>query len=150
MINRHIALTKQLLAISLFAIAGSASVVYAADIVTFTGKLSGAGEVPPNSSGGTGTVEATLNRETNELKWKVVYSGLTGPAGAGHFHGPAIAGQNAGVVLGFKGGVESPISGEATITPEQAKDVSAGKWYVNLHTKANPGGEIRAQVTPAN
>ena len=150
MLNRHIALTKQLLAISLFAIAGSASVVYAADIVTFTGKLSGAGEVPPNSSQGTGTVEATLNRETNELKWKVVYSGLTGPAGAGHFHGPAIAGQNAGVVLGFKGSVESPISGEATITPEQAKDFSAGQWYVNLHTKANPGGEIRAQVTPAN
>jgi len=150
MINRHIALTKQLLAISLFAIAGSASVVYAADIVTFTGKLSGAGEVPPNSSGGTGTVEATLDRETNELKWKVVYSGLTGPAGAGHFHGPAVAGQNAGVVLGFKGGVESPISGEATITPEQAKDVSAGKWYVNLHTKAHPGGEIRAQLLPAN
>jgi hypothetical protein len=150
MLNRHIALTKQLLAITLFAIAGSASVVYAADVVTFTGKLSGAGEVPPNSSAGMGTVEATLNKETNELKWKVVYSGLTGPAGAGHFHGPAVAGQNAGVVLGFKGSVESPISGEATITPEQAKDVSAGKWYVNLHTKANPGGEIRAQVTPAN
>lgn len=150
MLNRNIALTKTLLAISLFAIAGSASVVYAADIATFTGKLSGASEVPPNSSQGTGTVEATLNRATNELKWKVVYSGLTGPASAGHFHGPAIAGQNAGVALGFKGSVESPISGETTITPEQAKDVLAGKWYVNLHTKDNPGGEIRAQVMQAN
>lgn len=69
--------------------------------------------------------------------------------GAGHFHGPAIAGQNAGVVLGFNGSVESPISGEATITPAQAKDFSDGKWYVNLHTKDNPGGELRAQVTPA-
>lgn len=150
MLNRHIALTKKLLAISLFSIAGSASMVYAADIVTLTGKLSGAAEVPPNSSQGTGTVEATLNKETNELKWKVVYSGLTGPASAGHFHGPATADQNAGIALGFKGSVESPISGEAKITPEQARDVSAGKWYVNLHTKQNPGGEVRAQVTPAN
>lgn len=150
MLDRKIALTKKLLAISLFSIAGSASMVYAADIVTFTGTLSGAGEVPPNTSQGTGTVEATLNKDTNELKWNVVYSGLTGPVGAGHFHGPAIAGQNGGVALGFKGSVESPIRGEATITPEQAKDISAGKWYVNLHTKDNPGGEIRAQVAPPN
>ncbi len=150
MFSRHIALKKALLAFSVFAIAGSASAAYAANIVALTGKLSGASEVPPNSSQGIGTVEATLNMDSNELKWTVVYSGLTGPAGVGHFHGPAIAGQNAGVALGFKGSVESPISGEATITLEQAKDVLAGKWYVNLHTKDKPGGEIRAQLTPAN
>jgi hypothetical protein len=96
-----------------------------------------------------GTVEATLNTQTNELKWKVVYSGLSGPAGAAHFHGPAESGQNAGVVLGFKGSVESPISGGTTITPVQANDLLSGKWYVNIHTKAYPGGEIRAQVMPA-
>jgi hypothetical protein len=135
---------------SMVALAGTASLAYAAEVVTLTGKLSGANEVPPNTSAGTGTVEATLNKQTNELKWKVVYSGLTGPAGAGHFHGPAALGQNAGVALGFKGSVESPITGEATITAEQAKDLLDGKWYVNLHTKASPGGEIRAQVVPAN
>jgi hypothetical protein len=150
MLNRNIALTKRLLAIAWLALAASASGVYAADVVTFAGKLSGASEVPPNSSAGAGTVEATLNKESNELKWKVVYAGLTGPAGAGHFHGPALAGQNAGVALALKGSVESPVSGEATITPEQANDLSAGKWYVNLHTKAHPGGEIRAQLLPAN
>lgn len=149
MLDRHLAWTRQLLAIGLFAIAGSAGVACAADLVTLTGKLSGASEVPPNTSAGSGTVDATLNTETNQLKWKVVYSGLTGPAGAGHFHGPAVAGQNAGVALGLKGSVESPISGEATITPEQAQDLVAGKWYVNLHTKVHPGGEIRAQVMPA-
>jgi len=81
-------------------------------------------------------VDATLDTESNELKWKVVYSGLTGPGGAAHFHGPAEPGQNAGAVLGFKGSVESPITGDATITPEQANDLLSGKWYVNIHTKA--------------
>ena len=119
------------------------------NIVKLSGTLSAKSEVPPNASTATGTVEATLNKETSLLTWKVVYSGLSGPAAAGHFHGPALAGQNIGVALGFKGSVESPIIGEAVLTPAQVTDVLAGKWYVNLHTKANPGGEIRAQVSPA-
>jgi hypothetical protein len=128
-------------------LAACANIAYA-DIVTLAGKLSGTTQVPNNASEGMGTVDATLNTETKELKWKVIYSGLSGPAGAGHFHGPAESGQNSGVALGFKGSVESPITGEATISPEQAKDLLGGKWYVNLHTKAYPGGEIRAQVLP--
>ena len=65
------------------------------------------------------------------------------------FHGPAAAGAYAGVALGFTGSVESPIKGSATLTPAQASDLLAGKWYVNLHTAANPGGEVRGQVAPA-
>lgn len=130
---------------ALLTIAGCANIAYA-DVVALTGTLSAA---PNATSGGVGTVEATLNTQTNELKWKVDYSGLSGPAGAAHFHGPAELGQNAGVVLGFKGSVESPITGDATITPAQANDLLNGKWYVNIHTKAYPGGEIRAQVMPA-
>ena len=42
--------------------------------------------------------------------------------------------------------MNSPITGTATLTPAQAADLAAGKWYVNLHTAANPGGEIRGQV----
>jgi hypothetical protein len=130
----------------LLALAGYAHIAFAADSVSLNGIISGA---PNAATSGMGTVEATLNTVTNELKWKVVYSGLSGPAGAAHFHGPAEAGQNAGVVLGFKGSVESPITGEATLTPAQASDLLGGKWYVNIHTKAFPGGEIRAQVMPA-
>jgi hypothetical protein len=33
------------------------------------------------------------------------------------------------------------------LTASQAADLSAGKWYVNLHTAANPGGEVRGQVS---
>ena len=141
-------LIKNLLAIAVTALLGSASAAHAGDIIALSGKLSSANESPPNTSAGTGSVKVTLDKDSNQLKWKVVYSDLSGPAGAGHLHGPATEGQNAGVALGFKGAIESPITGEATITPEQAKDVLAGKWYVNLHTKANPGGEIRAQVLP--
>ena len=74
---------------------------------------------------------------------------VTGPVKAGHFHGPAPAGQNTGVALGFTGSMDSPIQGSATLTAAQAADVLAGKWYANLHTAANPGGEIRGQLTPA-
>jgi hypothetical protein len=117
---------------------------------SLSAKLSAANEVPANASTGTGTVEASLDKQTNVLSWTVTYSGLTGPAKAGHFHGPAAAGANAGVALGFTGGVESPIKGSATLTAAQVADLMAGKWYVNLHTAANPGGEVRGQVMPSH
>ena len=41
----------------------------------------------------------------------------------------------------------SPFEGSATLTEAQATDLLAGKWYVNVHTEANKGGEIRGQVT---
>jgi hypothetical protein len=142
-------LKKRLVCIIVLSLVGFTGMA-AADVVTLKGTLSGGKEVPANDSPGTGTVNASLNTATNQLQWTVVYAGLTGPAGAGHFHGPAQDGQNAGVALGFKGSVESPIAGEATLTPEQAQAVTAGQWYVNLHTKAHPGGEIRAQLMPTN
>jgi hypothetical protein len=138
--------TRHLLLVCVLALSGCGMMAKSPN-VALSGKLSGANEVPPNGSSGTGTVEATLNKDTNQLSWRVVYGGLSGPATAAHFHGPAVAGQNAGVILGFKS-AESPIQGEATITPAQAADVLAGRWYVNVHSRANPGGEIRAQVVP--
>jgi hypothetical protein len=72
---------------------------------------------------------------------------LSGDATAAHFHGPATPGVNAGVTVPMKAPLTSPITGEATLTPEQAADLMAGKWYFNVHTAANPGGEIRGQLT---
>lgn len=146
MFSQSSARSKRIVCAALLAFTGYANIAYAADTVALNGTFS----VAPNAtSAGMGTVEATLNTGSNELTWKVVYSGLSGPAVAAHFHGPAEPGQNAGVVVGFKGSVESPIVGQATITPEQANDLLSGKWYVNIHTKAYPGGEIRAQVMQA-
>lgn len=112
---------------------------------TFRGTLSGAAEVPPNASPATGVLEASFDKSTSVLKWKVNYSGLTGPATMAHFHGPALPGANAGVVVPFPSAA-SPAEGSATLTPAQITDLMAGKWYVNIHTAQFPGGEIRGQV----
>ncbi|MES2246565.1 MAG: CHRD domain-containing protein [Pseudomonadota bacterium] len=117
------------------------------NVANFSGAMNAASEVPPNMTRGSGMAEAWLNRDTNVLKYKITYNGLSGPATAAHFHGPAAAGANAGVVLPFASAA-SPIEGQATLTPAQAADLVAGKWYANIHTAANPGGEIRGQMLP--
>jgi hypothetical protein len=116
-----------------------------AETVTLKADLKGANEVPPNTSPASGKAEATFNTETKVLSWTVSYADLTGPALGAHFHGPGEAGKNAGIVLPFKT-VQSPIQGTATITENQAADLLAGKWYANIHTAANPGGELRGQM----
>ena len=113
-------------------------------------RLSGFSEVPPVSGAATGSVETSYNLDTHVLQWTVTYASLSGPATGGHFHGPAMPGTNAPVVLPFKGSLASPITGNAVLTPAQASDLLAGRWYVNLHTAANPGGEIRGQVGTSN
>ena len=103
-------------------------------------------EVPPNTSAGTGTADVDYDAASKKLTWKLTYSGLSGPATAAHFHGPAEAGKNAGVKVPIPNATSSPAEGSATLTDEQAADLTAGKYYINVHTAANPGGEIRGQV----
>ncbi len=117
------------------------------NMVAFSTQMRGANEVPPVVTMGFGQVDAVLNKDTNQLRWKVSYSGLSGPATAGHFHGPAPVGANAGVVLPFPGQMSSPMEGSATLTAAQVSDLMAGRWYANIHTAGNPGGEIRGQMT---
>jgi CHRD domain-containing protein len=109
--------------------------------------LSGATEVPANTSTGKGAADIDYDAATKKMSWKLTYSGLTGPATAAHFHGPAEAGKNAGVALAIPNATSSPTEGSATLTDAQAADLTAGKYYINIHTAANPGGEIRGQVT---
>ena len=109
--------------------------------------LDGKSEVPPNASAGTGTAEIDYDAATKKLSWKLTYSGLSGPATAAHFHGPAEPGKNAGVAVAIPNVIETPAEGSAILTDAQAADLTAGKYYVNVHTAANPGGEIRGQVT---
>jgi hypothetical protein len=123
------------------------SVAAHAATIQLKADLKASAEVPPKDSAGMGTLTGTLNTETNEFTYHIEFSGLTGPAVAAHFHGPAAEGANAKPQLPIKGSpVTSPVEGKATLTAEQAKDLLDGKWYFNLHTAANPGGEIRGQI----
>src|SRR5216683_2607906 len=108
--------------------------------------LDGKSEVPTNTSAATGTADIDYDAASKKLSWKVTYSGLSGPATAAHFHGPAEAGKNAGVAVAIPNATASPAEGSATLTDAQAADLMAGKYYINVHTAANPGGEIRGQV----
>jgi hypothetical protein len=117
-----------------------------AETMTFKGDLKASSEVPPNDSKGTGTVTATYDTATKALTYTAEYSGLTGPATAAHFHGPAEPGANAGVAVPVQGALTSPIKGTATLTEAQAADLQAGKFYFNVHTAANKGGEVRGQM----
>lgn len=131
------------------ALAFAASVAFAGPAFAekFKATLDGKSEVPPNASAATGTADIDYDPATKKLSWKLSYSGLTGNATAAHFHGPAEAGKNAGVAVAIPNAGKSPVEGSATLTDAQAADLEAGKYYVNVHTQANPGGEIRGQVT---
>jgi hypothetical protein len=126
----------------------SCEVVWA-DQVTFKADLNGTSEVPPVTTTAKGTATAALDTATKTLTWTVTYSGLSGPGGtatAGHIHGPAAPGVNAGVLVPFSGNLASPIKGSATLTDAQISDLEAGRTYINLHTADNKGGEIRGQL----
>lgn len=135
---------------SRFALFGALAVLVAgaasAEVIHFKAKLNGASETPPNQTAGTGTADVTLDTQSRLLSWTVGYSGLTGPATAAHFHGPAAAGVAAGVTVPLAPPLASPIKGEAVITDGQIGDLRGGLWYVNVHTAAHPPGEIRGQV----
>jgi hypothetical protein len=114
--------------------------------VNLKASLSGKTEVPPNTSPASGAVTATYDDASKKLTWKGSYKDLSGPATAAHFHGPAPDGKNAGVAIPISpNGPE--FEGSATLTDAQAKELLAGEWYVNVHTAANKGGELRGQLT---
>ena len=113
----------------------------------YKASLDAKAEVPPNASTATGTADIDYDPASKKLSWKVTYSGLSGPATAAHFHGPAEVGKNGGVAVAIPNAGTSPVEGSATLNDTQAADFTSGKYYVNIHTQANPGGEIRGQVT---
>ena len=123
----------------------SASPVFA-DSMKFAATIDGTQQSPVVETAGKGSAELTFDTDSKVLEWTIEYSGLSGAPAAGHFHGPADRGANAGVAVPFEGSLDSPIKGTATLTDAQAADLLAGKYYINIHTAAHKGGEIRGQV----
>src|SRR5262245_45823537 len=130
--------------------------------------LSPLNEVPPaTASTGSGNEIGSgisFDTSTSTLSFSIGYgsangfSNLTGPATAMHIHGPAPTGTNAPVLIPLdpyhvpaadptNGGT---ITGSVVLTPAQAADLLNSLDYVNIHTTAFPGGEVRAQLVPIN
>lgn len=136
-----------------------------AQTFTFTATLSGANEVPGVLTGAGGTATVMLNSTADTISWVIdVYNLPTGVT-AGHIHvgGPGLAGPtviNFTVVAGTSN--DFRISGTAAATNFNARTAQGiGSWddvkqalmngqlYVNIHSQANPGGEIRGQLVQA-
>ncbi|MBC8038876.1 MAG: CHRD domain-containing protein [Rhizobiales bacterium] len=114
-----------------------------AEMLDFKTELKGTAEVPPNDSAATGTADVKVDTAAKQISWTITHSGLSGDATAGHFHGPAAPGENAGPVIDISGKIES---GSADLTDAQLADLQAGKLYLNIHTAKFPDGEIRGQL----
>jgi len=138
-------LRSSLAALACTAVLAFASPSMAAN-VNLKADLKGASEVPPVDSKGTGSVNATFDTTSKKLSWKGTVTGLSGPATAAHFHSGEV-GKNGGVTLPIAGADTGSFEGSATLTDAQTQELMAGKWYVNVHTAANKGGEVRGQVT---
>ncbi|GAA4388148.1 hypothetical protein GCM10023186_34460 [Hymenobacter koreensis] len=112
----------------------------------YVATLSGAQEVPAVNTPATGLGSFNLSQDRSLLKFRVVFSGLSGPVTVAHFHNAA-AGTNGPVIVDlgpFLSG--NVIEGQITPTPAFHTALAAGQIYINVHTAANPGGEIRGQL----
>lgn len=117
--------------------------------------LSAQQEVPTNPSTATGTMDLEYSRASRILTYTLKWSGLTGPVAAGHIHGTAQQGFNAGVLHTLQGipnptlfGTSGTLSGSVIMDGYvmREEDLLGGRYYFNIHTAANPGGEIRGQI----
>lgn len=113
--------------------------------------LSGAYEVPPVDSKGSGWMEAVYRPSTRVLEYRLLVTGLSGPVTMAYLHGPAAAGQVADQVAPINVPFtidRSIVRDGVTLTVQQANEVLAGLWYVQVQTGKHPYGEVRGQLLP--
>ena len=120
-----------------------------AETTSLKADLKGSEEVPPVNSKATGSLTATYDSSSKMLSWKGNVSGLTDEVTAAHFHGPAEAGKEAPPIVPVTGVKSGAFEGSARVDDDKAKIIMDGKSYFNIHTKANPKGEVRGQVVKA-
>jgi hypothetical protein len=92
-----------------------------------------------------------IDTETGAFSWRVTFGNLTAAPVGHHFHGPAGLGVAGPVTVdvGAISGLMSPAIGSTILDANDVAEVLAGLWYVNVHTAANPAGEVRGQVYTA-
>jgi ABC-type amino acid transport substrate-binding protein len=147
------------LALSALALALTLTACGGAKTSTYVASLSSANEVPPVTTvTATGTATLVLDEDTKVATLTGSVTGLSGDLTMAHIHGSAAAGANAGVLFTLEPKndtanksatiKDAPTAAMAkiTLTDDQITELKAGKFYVNVHTAANPGGEARGQL----
>ena len=116
--------------------------------IIFFADLSADEESSEVYSPGVGRFEASLDRKTLKLTWKVTYSNLTTPIKSAGIHGPQTVGGEAAVLMDLaKGtGLGSPIQGSQVINEGELEYLLTGRLYVNILTSKYPSGELRGQI----
>ena len=115
-----------------------------------SGTLSGSQEVPAVTASGTGTVSGTYTPSTKELKYSITYAGLTSAPTGAHLHYGNAKHTTAAPTVPFSNlptTTSGTFSGTVTLNAMQADSLTAGRIYANIHTTANAGGEVRANLT---
>ena len=118
---------------------------------TFSGKLSGAQMVPPNTSKAVGVGTVILNDAETRITISLDFSGLGSNQTAAHIHGPAGPGSEAPVLfnLGSQGATSGTFTNlSAAVSRGQVAQLRAGKWYFDIHSTKLLHGEIRGQILP--
>lgn len=111
--------------------------------------LEGAQEVPAVTTDAAGNATIGFNGD-NTISFNIVATEIVSVSAA-HMHEGA-AGSNGGVVFGFtlpttRDGHETlTLIGTEPLTYEQMAELLSGEYYINIHTVANPGGELRGQL----
>ena len=118
------------------------------DNVTFANiQVNSNQEVPTNTSSATGTSNIVYEKNSNLLTYIINYSGVMPTAM--HFHKGAV-GVSGAVEIEVKAPYTSGMTGILKLTDAQETDLLAGLWYLNIHSAAFAGGEIRGQVVAEN
>ena len=128
-------------------------------VINYAADLKGSNETPPNSSTATGSAFVTIDTINNTIAWDIVTQGIASPSAA-HIHGPGgLPGIAKGVLIGFATSgsafTNGRTSGSASIASLDAGTLNLlftdpNQFYVNVHSSAFPGGEIRGQLVAAN
>jgi hypothetical protein len=117
---------------------------------SLSGNASGSQEVPAVTTTASGTLSGKYNATTNTLDYDIDYNGLSGNVSVSHIHGPAVAGVNAPPVVDLTiqtNGVTGKLKGSAMLHDSMEAHLLSGRLYYNIHTIANPNGEIRGQIS---
>ncbi|MEO6596883.1 MAG: CHRD domain-containing protein, partial [Planctomycetota bacterium] len=114
----------------------------------YSAALEGAQEVPPVATAGRGWGIVRHDTVTNDVRIFVFHESLSGAPVAAHLHLAAL-GVNGAVIVPLAAASANTYTGVAILSPAQAVALGTSGTYLNVHTPANPGGEIRGQVVPS-